>query len=521
LRLHNTLSGRVEEFTPRDNRVLMYVCGITPYAESHLGHAMSYIVFDVLRRYLEFKGYDVRHVQNYTDVDDKLIARAEQDGVPMATIAERHIAAFERDAAELNILPAHLHPRASQEVPAIVEMIQGLVDKGYAYAGPPKGGGEASDVYYRVERKADYGKLSGRSLESMVAGARIEPLEGKENPMDFTLWKAAKPGEPSWPSPWGPGRPGWHIECSAMSLRHLGPQIDIHGGGLDLLFPHHENEIAQTEAYTDQVPFSRFWVHNGLLQLGAEKMSKSLGNLITMREGLDRYGADALRVFVLSSGYRSPLTYSEEALAAARSAAERLRNAVEAKDTGAGEAVDAAPYRERFVAAMEDDLNTAQALAALFDLAREVNRSRDGGRPVAGGQATLRELAGVLGLRLETRGVTVVPGTAQLKIATFPPIVRVTPALSAELIAGLRHLVSELAGAAITTQPDVAERLRSLDIGDDSVTAHNAITDLVALRRELRQAKQYALADRIRAALAELGIVLEDTPSGTIWKTSR
>ena len=266
----------------------------------------------------------------------------------MGEIAEQFIGDFEKSMAELNVLSPHVRPRATEEVPAIIAMIQGLVERGFAYMGPPRGGNDASDVYYRVEKKPDYGKLSKRSLESMQAGARIEPLEGKENPMDFTLWKGAKPGEPSWDSPWGPGRPGWHIECSAMSLRHLGEQIDIHGGGLDLEFPHHENEIAQTEAFTGVIPFSRYWIHHGHLQMGEEKMSKSLGNLITIREGLDVYGPDAIRIFVLGSSYRSPLTYSEEALEAAKNAAERLRTAVEATETGAGDPVEAGPFRERY-----------------------------------------------------------------------------------------------------------------------------------------------------------------------------
>jgi cysteinyl-tRNA synthetase len=456
LRLHNTLTGQIEEFTPRDSQVLMYVCGITPYSESHLGHAMSYVTFDVLRRYLEFKGYKVKHVQNYTDIDDKLIARSEREGLPMSEIAERYIREFERDTAELNIQPAHVYPRATQEIPAIVEMIEGLIRRGFAYTGQLKDG--ASDVYYRVEKKADYGKLAKRSLDSMLIGARIEPLEGKENPMDFTLWKAAKAGEPAWDSPWGPGRPGWHIECSAMSLRHLGPQIDLHGGGLDLVFPHHENEIAQTEAYTGETPFSRFWVHNGFLQMGEEKMSKSLGNLITMREALDRYGPDGVRVFILGSSYRKPLTYSAEAMAAAKSAAERLRIAATVQDSGtSGEPLSAAGYRDRFVAAMEEDLNTSAALAVLFELAREINRAHDAGRPVAEAQAELRALGGVLGLRLSA--------TEAGAIAAAPFI--------------------EL---------------------------------LIDLRRELREAKQYALADRIRDGLTQLDITLEDGPTGTSWK---
>jgi cysteinyl-tRNA synthetase len=458
LRLHNTLSGSVEEFKPRNgNKVLMYVCGITPYAESHLGHAMSYIIFDTLRRYLEYRGYQVKHVQNYTDIDDKLIARAESEGRSVAEIADEYSADFTKSITELNVLPAHVYPRATQEIPAIIEMIEGLIEKGYAYAGPPKGGEESSDVYYRVEKKADYGKLAKRSLDSMLAGARIEPLEGKENPMDFTLWKAAKSGEPSWDSPWGPGRPGWHIECSAMSYRHLGPQIDIHGGGLDLVFPHHENEIAQTEAFTGEIPFANFWIHNGLMQLGDQKMSKSLGNLINMRQAIDTYGGDAIRVFVLSSGYRSPLTYSQEAMAAGKTGAERLRTAVEAPDDGDGEPVDGAPFKERFIAAMEDDLNTSQGIGVLFDLAREINRGRDTGHSVGEAQALLRELAAVLGLRLESEA-------------------------------------------------------------NDTMGAAPFIELLIELRKELREAKQYALADRIRDGLGELDIVLEDSAGGTTWK---
>ena len=458
MRLHNTLTGRVEEFTPRnDNHVLMYVCGITPYAESHLGHAMFIIIFDTLRRYLEYCGYDVKHVQNYTDIDDKLIARAESEGRSVESIADEYSGDFTTSMDDLNVLPAHVYPRPTQEIPGIVEMIEGLIEKGYAYAGPPKGGDEASDVYYRVEKKSDYGKLAKRSLDSMLAGARVEPLEGKENPMDFTLWKAAKPGEPSWSSPWGEGRPGWHIECSAMSYRHLGPQIDIHGGGMDLVFPHHENEIAQTEAFTGEEPFASYWIHNGLMQLGDEKMSKSIGNLINMREAIDTYGGDAIRVFVLSSGYRSPLTYSVDAMAAGKAGAERLRNAVETPDTGGGDPIDATPYKERFVGAMDDDLNTSQAISVLFELAREINRGRDADHSVGDAQATLRELAAVLGLRLAA------------------------PA-------------------------------------DDSMGAAPFVELLISLRKELREAKQYQLADRIRDGLGELDIVLEDAPSGTTWK---
>ena len=459
MRLHNTLTGKVEEFTPRDDKnVLMYVCGITPYSGAHLGHAMCYVIFDVLRRYLEYRGYKVNHVQNYTDIDDKLIAAAERDQVAMSEVADRYIAEFERDAALLNIQPAHIYPRATEEVPQIVEMIAGLIEKGFAYKGPQRDGN--SDVYFRVEKKDDYGKLSKRSLESMLTGARIEPLEGKENPMDFTLWKGAKPGEPAWDSPWGRGRPGWHIECSAMSLHHLGEQIDLHGGGLDLMFPHHENEIAQTEAYTGKTPFSQFWVHNGFVQMGEEKMSKSLGNILGMRGAIDAYGPDGVRLFVLSSGYRSPLTYSEEAMGGGKTGAERLRNAVTATDNPNGEKLDAAAYRDQFVAAMEDDFNTAQAVALLFSLSREINRASTAGGSVAEAQGILRELAGVLGMQLDKA-----PG------------------------------------------------------GQDTLGAAPFIDLLVELRRDLRAAKQYEIADRVRTGLAEQGIVLEDGPSGTTWKS--
>jgi cysteinyl-tRNA synthetase len=455
VRLYNSLTARVEEFAPSGDTVLIYVCGITPYSESHIGHGMSYIIFDVLRRYLEFSGLKVKHVQNYTDIDDKLINRSHEEGVPVSVLAERHIAAFERDMAALNVQPAHVYPRATAEIPNIIRMVEGLVDKGYAYAGPAQPSG-SRDVYYRVARKADYGKLSKRSRDSLLAGARVEASEGKESPMDFTLWKAAKPGEPSWESPWGAGRPGWHIECSAMSLHHLGAQIDIHGGGIDLIFPHHENEIAQTEAYTEKAPFARFWLHNGHLEMGEEKMSKSLGNIVSIRSVLDQFGADAFRVFVLGSHYRGPLTYSEEALAGAKSAAERLRTALEAKSEGDVDPVDAAPFRDRFVAAMDDDLGTAAALAALFDLAREINRGRDGGRSVAAAQATLRELADVLGLKLSSAGPT---------------------------------------------------------------AAAPFIDLLIELRRELRSAKQYELADRVRSRLDDLGVSLEDSPQGTTWRS--
>ncbi len=452
MKLYNTMSRRLEEFTPSGDEVKMYVCGITPYDHSHVGHAMSYIVFDVLRRYLEFRGYKVRHVQNYTDIDDRIIMRANARGISFQDLAGEYIREYEEEMRELNITPAHHYPRATEEIPTIINMIEALIAKGHAYAT------EDGDVYFAVRSKPDYGKLSGRTVDAMMAGARVEPGEQKRDPADFALWKAAKPGEPSWDSPWGAGRPGWHIECSAMSYRLLGPTIDIHGGGQDLIFPHHENEIAQSEAFTGVKPFVRYWVHNGWLTLGEEKMSKSLGNIVTVREALDRYGADGLRIFVLTSHYRAPLTYSEEGLEAGKRAAERLRLAAALPGGNGQPPVDPAPYRQRFTEAMDDDLNTAGALAALFDLAREINRARDEGRDTAAAQAALRELAAVLGLTLRER-----PADQQ---------------------------------------------------------ASPFIDLLVELRNELRAKKEFALADSIRARLGQLGIILEDGPQGTRWRRS-
>jgi cysteinyl-tRNA synthetase len=451
MRLYNTLTRREGEFVPAGDTVKMYVCGPNLYAPCHVGHAMSYVVFDTLRRYLEYRGYKVRHVQNFTDIEDKIIARAQALGVTTDELARQYVERFFTDMDNLNIQRAHVYPLATQEIPGMIEMIQGLIAKGHAYQ-------VDGDVYFRVTSDDDYGKLSGRSIEDLQAGARIEVDERKEHPMDFALWKASKPGEPSWDSPWGPGRPGWHIECSVMSLRYLGETLDIHGGGQDLIFPHHENELAQSESYTGVKPFVRFWVHNGLVRLagGDEKMTRSLGNLVSITEALERHGADTLRLFILSSNYRSPLTYGDEPLAAARRGVERLRIAAHATSTGDTDPLDAAPFHERFIEAMDDDLNTAQALAALFDLAREINRARDEGRGIKGAQAALLELSGVFGLTL-------------------------------------------------------AEKERE-------IAAAPFIEALIAVRDELRQAKQFALADSIRSRLDALGIALEDAREGTVWK---
>jgi cysteinyl-tRNA synthetase len=419
------------------------------------------LVFDTIRRYLEYRNFQVLQVMNYTDVDDKIIRRAQIEEVDPLELAERYIDEFKRHLADLNVLPASANPRATQVIDQIIEMVQGLVQRGYAYE-------VDGDVYFRVSKDEDYGKLSGRRLEDMMAGARVEIDERKENPMDFALWKASKAGEPAWESPWGLGRPGWHIECSAMNLQFLGEQIDIHGGGTDLIFPHHENEIAQTESLTGK-PMATFWVHNGMMQLAGEKMSKSLGNLVTVEGFLAQHSADTLRMMILNSSYRSPLTYSDETVSQAKSALNRFQSALRpalAQDGDATEEAAAAlqsqvaATQEGFVESMDDDFNTAGALGHLFDLVRAINQARaDGisGDVLEGSQAVFLELAQVLGLTLEREE---------------------------------RH---------------AAEVDPFIDL-------------LVELRTELRRQKKWGLSDKIRDRLANLEVILEDAKEGTTWR---
>jgi cysteinyl-tRNA synthetase len=493
MKVYNTLSARKEEFLPQGDEVKMYVCGITPYDHSHIGHGMSYIVFDVIRRYLQFRGYKVKYVQNVTDVDDKIINRANQLGIPASELAEKYAKGYFKDMADLNIAPADIYPRATQEIAKIIEVIQGLVDKGHAYAAQ-------GSVYFRVRSKDDYGKLAHRNLKSMMAGARIEAGEEKEHPMDFVLWKAAKPGEPSWPSPWGQGRPGWHIECSAMSLKYLGETLDIHGGGQDLIFPHHENEIAQSESFTGKEPFVKYWLHNGLLQLGEEKMSKSLGNLITIQEALEMYSADAIRIFVLSSHYRSPLTFTDEALEAAESGAERLRQTAHGGyASGAKQAkINTKTYRDRFFEAMDDDFGTPQALATLFDLAREINRADEAGYEAKETRRALKELAEVLGLTLKAR---------ELPPLDVEAVIKLQKSIKAKLKKEkLFKLIDEIGVALQNFTPEDIKGYINL---------------VVNIRDILRKDKHFQLADKIRSKLEELGITLEDTPRGTVWRRKR
>lgn len=461
IRLYNTLTRKKEELeTLEPGTVKMYVCGPTVYNDAHVGHAMSALVFDIIRRYLEYRGYTVKHVMNYTDVDDKIIRRANEMGIDPFALSKKYIDDFDNNLQDLNILPATAKPQVSKTMPQIIEFIQGLIQKGAAYAAPN------GDVYFSVVTDEDYGKLSGRKLEDMQAGARIEVEEQKKHPMDFALWKAAKPGEPFWDSPWGPGRPGWHIECSAMNLHELGEQIDIHGGGNDLIFPHHENEIAQTESYTGQ-PFARYWMHNGMLQLGGEKMSKSLGNIISIKEFLDKRDADVMRMLVLNGSYRAPLVFNDETLDAAAKGLERIKSALKAALPGAkGLSAEAAAalsaaietVKNAFITAMDDDFNTAGALGGIFDFVRAINTARDAGATDADlhpAQYTLRELTGVFGLRL-----------------------------------------SEKTGA-----------------GD----ADAFIDLLVEVRAEVRKQKLWALSDLIRDRLKALGVTVEDSKEGTTW----
>lgn len=461
LKVYNTLTRKTEEFvTLKPGKVSMYVCGPTVYAKAHIGHAMSALVFDVLRRYLEFRGYDVTHVMNFTDVDDKIILKANQKGVDPFELGEMYIKEFEKHLADFNILPATINPRATREMDQILKMISGLIEKGYAY--PVDG-----DVYFRVQKDPSYGKLSGRRIEDMQAGSRIEVDDRKEHPMDFALWKAAKPGEPAWDSPWGKGRPGWHIECSAMNLNHLGEQIDIHGGGNDLIFPHHENEIAQSESFTGK-QFARYWIHNGMLQLSGEKMSKSIGNLVTIEEFLTRHSAEALRMMVLNSGYRNPLSYSDEILDQAEKGLDRLRSALKPALPGSQGldqarvdvlAMQVEKTEAGFITAMDNDFNSAGALAELFELVKVINQARADGATdsqLEPAQSALKKLTSVLGLQLEAT--------------------------------------------------------RAADHQADEI-----INLLIDVRRELRQNKLWALSDTIRDRLAELGVILEDSKEGTSW----
>ncbi|HHW67134.1 MAG: cysteinyl-tRNA synthetase [Epulopiscium sp.] len=463
MKIYNTLTRQKEEFIPLDPKeIKMYVCGPTVYNYIHIGNARPYIIFDTVRRYFEYKGYKVNYVQNFTDVDDKIIKRANEENTTAIEIVEKYIAETLKDADGLNIKRAVVHPRVTQEMPAIISMIQTLMDKGFAYE-------VNGTVYFDIQAYRDYGKLSHKNQEDLEAGARIEINEDKKHPMDFVLWKPKKPGEPSWESPWGDGRPGWHIECSAMAKKYLGDTIDIHAGGEDLIFPHHENEIAQSEAANGK-PFARYWMHNGFINVDNKKMSKSKGNFFTLREVAQEFPYEVIRFFMLSAHYRSPINFSRELLQAAQNGLERIKNAVinldhivnhSATEEMTEEEIQLSGELEVFVKkfeeAMEDDFNTADAVSVIFELVRFANTHINGNSSKAFTSVVKKkiiELSNILGLLEKQEN----------------------------------------------------------DLLDEE------IEKLIQERQEARKAKNWALADQIRDALKEKGIILEDTPQGVRWK---
>ncbi len=464
LQIYNSLTRQTEVFQPIEpGKVRMYVCGMTVYDYCHVGHARAMVVFDVVTRWLRAKGYDVTYVRNITDIDDKIIRRAQENGEDFHELTARFIRAMHEDLAALGILPPTHEPRATDAMVDMIALIQILIDKGYAYVGA------SGDVYYDVSRFERYGQLANKKLEDLRAGARVEVEEAKDDPLDFVLWKTAKPNEPGWASPWGMGRPGWHIECSAMSTRCLGEHFDIHGGGMDLKFPHHENEIAQSEAASGH-RYANVWMHNGFVQVNEEKMSKSLGNFFTVREVLQRYQQEVVRVFILSSPYRGPLNYADENLDHAKSSLTRLYTALRGLPVVEEPLEDEENWRVRFEQAMDDDFNTPEALAVLFDLSREINKLHDHDEMAAARLgASLRHLGKWLGLLQADPESYLKSGT--------------------EVVASL-----------------------------SSGIASEEIEALIAQRNIARKAKNWAEADRIRAQLQEAKVVLEDTSKGTIWR---
>ncbi|NLC08276.1 MAG: cysteine--tRNA ligase [Syntrophomonadaceae bacterium] len=551
LKMYNTLTRRKEEFmSSKPGRVGMYVCGPTTYNFIHLGNARPLVVFDTIRRYLEYRGYQVDYIQNFTDIDDKIISRAREEGEEPNKLAQRYIEEYFRDADALNVQRAKVHPRVSEHLPEIIAMIEGLLEKGYAYQ-------VAGDVYFSVDRFAEYGKLSGRSLEDLQAGARVEVDERKQNPMDFALWKAAKEGEPAWASPWGPGRPGWHIECSAMSLKYLGFGFDIHGGGSDLIFPHHENEIAQSEAFAGQSPFCRYWLHNGFITVNQEKMSKSLGNFFLVRDILEKFPPQVVRFYLLSTHYRSPLDFDDGKLEMSRRSLERLKTSLDLLDellgTAGGETVQSPTgtgsdqsqgrrlieqierSRQEFIEAMDDDFNTARATASLFELSREINSLinevvRSGRQPdenerkaLTLGRQALTELLGVLGLdpgflrqRREFSGVAGSERAQKLDALINLTINLRQEARQRKDWATADYIRDGLNQLGITLEDTPhGSRVR---LGEAELAPDSLIEFLIELRQAAREQKKWSLADQIRGELAQCGITLEDSPRGTRWR---
>jgi cysteinyl-tRNA synthetase len=488
IKLYNTLTGKKEEFVPiKPGKVAMYACGVTVYDYSHLGHARGAVAFDLIQRYFRRRGFDVKYVRNFTDVDDKIINRAKEEGITAAEVAKKYIEAYQEDMKRVGVGRADVEPKATEHIKEMIEVIKGLAAKGHAYV-------VDGDVYFRVASFKDYGKLSKRNLDDMKAGARVEVDERKTDPLDFALWKTSKPGEPAWDSPWGPGRPGWHIECSAMGLKHLGETFDIHGGGKDLIFPHHENEIAQSEAYSGK-PFVHYWLHNGFVNINAEKMSKSLGNFFTIRDILDQYDAEAVRLFLLSTHYRSPIDFSDANFKDARAGLDRFYTMKEAlvqflagkkpsaaKPDEVVEAADRQLYEKilnlpkAFEDAMDDDFNTAFAIGLVYDLVREVNK-----------------FLAVAGQKQEDAALIVLAAAAE----AFDNVGRTL---------GL-----------FTRDPE--EWFRESRLADSKVTlSMERIEELIHLRNEARARKDWAEADRVRQILDNGGVALFDRADGTVWK---
>ena len=509
MKLYNTLSTKIEDFTPITGEVSMYVCGITPYSPPHIGHAMRGVIFDVLKRYFIFKGFKVSHIENFTDIDDKMIENASRLNITIQELAQKNINLYLKEMDSLNISRADQYPKATEEIPYIIKIIKQLIETNYAY----KSNG---DVYFRVSHFSEYGKLSHRNLSELLAGARIEPSQHKEEDMDFALWKAKKPGEPSWPSPWGEGRPGWHIECSAMALKYLGDSIDIHGGGQDLIFPHHENEIAQTEAYTDIEPMAKVWIHNGLLRLGEDKMSKSTGNIISVNKALENHSANGLRLFFLSSYYRSPLIYNKDNLDAHEKGIERLVTACSPSVLGNPSTImDAKTYECDFITEMDNDFNTPRAIATLFELAREINRCKEINIDVSEAQSILIKLASILGLNIQP--------TNQQQDTSKTNLTPVVVSIHKQLLeAGLKELAETMKSDSINSSLISIQTFELDNTNNDTnripVNHSDLINILIKARSKLRVSKEFRIADKIRTELEESGIILEDKNDGTAWK---